>query len=342
MPTTLTIPTYPDHQNVGVVRDTQGKESPITTAQAWAVRRDHILGHLQEVMGPLPGAERRVLPNVEVVETTREAGYTRMKVRYTSGPGEVVPAWLLVPLETEQKPDVKLPAMLCLHQTVKVGKDEVVGLGGDIHRRYALELTQRGYVTIAPDYPTFGEHQIDVYEFGYVSASMKAIWDNLRAVDVLQGLRYVDAGRIGVIGHSLGGHNSIFTALHDQRLKAVVSSCGFNSFPYYYQGNIAGWSHRGYMPRLRSRYGLDLKRVPFDFPELIAALSPRPFFTNSPLRDANFEVEGVRVCMAAAERIDELLGVKGRCKAVYPDVEHDFPPQIREQAYAFLDEILKR
>ena len=86
----------------------------------------------------------------------------------------------------------------------------------------------------------------------------------------------------------------------------MVSSCGFNAFPFYYKGNIAGWSHQGYMPRLRARYGLDLKQVPFDFPELIAALAPRAFFTSSPLHDANFEVEGVRACIAAARPVYEL------------------------------------
>ncbi len=38
------------------------------------------------------------------------------------------------------------------------------------------------------------------------------------------------AKRIGVIGHSLGGHNAIFTATFDERLKAVVTSCGFTGF----------------------------------------------------------------------------------------------------------------
>ena len=84
----------------------------------------------------------------------------------------------------------------------------------------------------------------------------------LRAVDLLCSLPEVDPARIGVIGHSLGGHNAIFVALFDDRLKAVVSSCGFNDFRHYYKGNIAGWSHKGYMPRLREVYHLDLDRVP--------------------------------------------------------------------------------
>ena len=191
--------------------------------------------------------------------------------------------------------------------------------------------------TIAPDYPNFGEYQGDVYAMGYASASMKAIWNNIRAVDVLTERPDVDAGRIGVIGHSLGGHNAIFTALFEPRIKAIVSSCGFNAFPDYFRGDIAGWSHSGYMPRLRTRYGLDLHKVPFDFPELIGALAPRAFFTNSPLHDTNFAVEGIRVCLAAARPIYALLGEPDQLQGIFPDAGHAFPSSSRQAAFAFLD-----
>ncbi len=331
-------PPYPDHTKLLVVRDSRGEEFPVTTPVDWEVRRAHILAHLQEVMGPLPGGERRVRLDPRVVETVDDGSYIRKKVTYASEPGDRVPAWLLLPKNI--KPGERRPAMLCLHQTTAIGKDEPIGLGGKENLRYAKELAERGYVALAPDYPNFGEHKVDVYALGYASASMKAIWDNQRGTDYLQSLNEVDPEKIGVIGHSLGGHNSIYTALFDSRIKAVVSSCGFNSFPHYYQGNITGWSHRGYMPRLKDVYGLDLKRVPFDFPELIGALAPRGFFTNSPLRDANFEVEGVRVCIASAIPVYELLKSADRIRAVYPDAEHDFPPPQRHQAYEFLDALL--
>ena len=121
----------------------------------------------------------------------------------------------------------------------------------------------------------------------------------------------------------------------------MVSSCGFNAFPLYYKGNIAGWSHKGYMPRLRELISSTCQKVPFDFPELIGALAPRAFFTNSPLHDANFEVEGVRVAIAAARPVYELLGVPDRLTAVYPDAQHTFPQAVREQAYEFLDRQLR-
>lgn len=340
--TRSTLPIYPDHTRLLVVRDAEGGERPVQSPADWAVRREHILGHLQEVMGPFPGAERRVDLDWKILSSHKEKGYVRYKIDFQSEPGDRVPAWLLIPDAPEgaTKP-VRRPAMLCLHQTVEIGKDEPAGLGKNPNLKYARELAERGYVTIAPDYPNFGEYKRDVYAMGYASASMKAIWNNTRAVDLLVSLPEVDPERIGVIGHSLGGHNAIFTALFEPRIKAVVSSSSFNAFPYYYKGDITGWSHKGYMPRLRETYQLDLKKVPFDFPELIAALAPRPFFTNSPLHDDNFEVEGVRVCLDAARPVYRLFHAEDDLQAVHPDAEHSFPPESRKAAYEFLDRRLK-
>ncbi len=271
---------------------------------------------------------------------TKEGEFIRKKISFATEPGDRVPAWLLIP-DRVRTPADKYPAVLCLHQTTAIGKDEPAGLGPNLELAYARELAERGYVTLAPDYPNFGEYKINVYDLGYSSATMKAIWNNLRAIDLLCDLEEVDPSRIGVIGHSLGGHNAIFTAVHDRRIKAVVSSCGFNVFPAYYKGNIAGWSHQGYMPRLQTRYKLDLEKVPFDFPELIAALAPSAFFTSSPLRDANFEVEGVRTCIRAARPVYELEHAAQRLVAIYPDAEHSFPRPARLEAYRFLDRFLK-
>lgn len=334
-------PSYPDHARLLVVRDGEGRERPVRDRNDWEVRRAHILAHFQEVAGPLPGGERRVPLDLRVVSEQKEAGYVRRKITFAVEPGDRVPAWLLIPVDEAGVPKSRRPAMLCLHQTVPIGKDEPAGLGGKPDLHYAAELARRGYIAIAPDYPGFGEYKVDVYAMGYASATMKAIWNNRRAVDLLGTMAEVDVDKIGVIGHSLGGHNAIFTALFEPRISAVVSSCGFNAFPHYFQGNIAGWSHRGYMPRLRDRYQLDPAKVPFDFPELIGALAPRAFFTNSPLHDANFEVEGVRVAIDAARPVYELLGVPDRLVAVYPDAEHTFPQSVRERAYEFLDRYLR-
>src|SRR6476661_6262726 len=94
------------------------------------------------------------------------------------------------------------------------------------------------------------------------------------------------------------------------------------------------------MPLLREKYHLDPKRVPFDFYEVVAALAPRAFFSSSPLHDDNFSVEGVRKAEKAARPVFELLGSGDNLKVVYPDSAHDFPPEARQRAYAFIDKAL--
>ncbi|MEM7233747.1 MAG: alpha/beta fold hydrolase [Planctomycetota bacterium] len=320
--------------------DRDARLQEINTPEEWATRRKEVLEGLQLATGKLPS--RTNLPPLDLKESKREEGhgFTKRSISFTSGDGDRVPAHLYVPRRI--KPGNRLPAMLALHPTSPIGKDVVAGLGLP-NRQYAVELAQRGYVVIAPDYPSFGE--LKDYDFAgdrYESGTMKGIVNHMRSVDLLQSLPYVDDERIGVIGHSLGGHNAIFAAVFDERLKVVVSSCGWTPFHDYYGGKIAGWTSDRYLPKLREVYGLDPDRVPFDWDEVIAALAPRPFFTSSPLRDANFDVVGVMRTIPRARAIYKLLGAENAIQLRAPNCEHDFPPNVRRQAYAFVDRALKQ
>ncbi len=332
-------PLYPDKTKLLVIRDGEDRERPVKTRADWERRREHILANMQLVMGPLPPDDRKVPLDVKVVEETREKEYVRKKITFAVEKGDRVPAYLFLPLGGKGK----RPAMLCLHGTQqKLGSAVVAGLQGETNdRAYAVHLVKRGFVTLAPTYVNMGDYKFDVYGKGYASATMKAIWNHMRAVDLLVSLPEVDAERIGCIGHSLGGHNSMFVAVFDKRIKCVVSNCGFCSFPRYYKGNLAGWSHDGYMPRIRSVYGLKPEKMPFDFPEIVAALAPRPFLASAPVKDHNFDVDGVKECIAAARPVYELLGAKEKLAANYPDCDHNFPPEVRKVAYDWLDKWLK-
>jgi predicted dienelactone hydrolase len=149
----------------------------------------------------------------------------------------------------------------------------------------------------------------------------------------------VDDDRIGAIGHSLGGHNALFLAAFDWRIKAVITSCGFNSFYKYAGGDLTGWSHDGYMPRIATRYGNDPKQMPFDFTEVLAAVAPRPVFVNAPLQDGNFELSGVHDCLIAARPVYQLFQAGENLVAIHPDCGHAFPLSARRTAYAWLDQV---
>jgi hypothetical protein len=331
-------PTYSDHSRLLVVRDGAGGERPVRSPADWATRRGHILTAMQKVMGPIPAAKQMVPLDPRVIEEVSTDAYVLKKMTIAVEAGDRLPLYLLVP----KRPTGKMPAILCLHPTDRaLGKDVVAGRGAKSDLHYAVHLAERGYVTLAPDYVNMGEYRFDPYAHGYASATMKGIWNHMRCVDLLRSMPDVDGERIGAIGHSLGGHNSMFLAAFDTRVKCVVSSCGFCSFPTYMKGDLTGWSHAGYMPRIRTDFGRDPAKMPFDFPEVVAALAPRPFLACAPVGDSNFDVQGVKDCLAAAGPVYDLLGAGNRLRGVYPDAGHDFPPPARQAAYEWLDLWLK-
>jgi pimeloyl-ACP methyl ester carboxylesterase len=339
-----TPPLYPNHADLSYYLNPEGVRVPIRTPADWEHRRADILAGMEEVMGPLPRPKAPVPLDIQVIEEHRGDGYIRRKLAYhTDDPTRRVRAWLLLPINDASKSAaLKRAAILCLQQTTKNGKDSPVGLTDRPTLHYALELAKRGYVTLSPDYPSFGESSD--YDFDadtYPSGSMKAVYDNTRAVDVLQSLPEVDANRIGCIGHSLGGHNGLFTAAFEPRIKAVVTSCGFTSFRKYKNGDLTGWSGPRYMPLIAARYNNSPEKMPFDFPEVLAAIAPRAIFIVSPLHDDNFDNSGVRDCLSAAQPIFKLLGHPENLQAVHPDAEHDFPDAERKQSYEFLATALK-
>jgi len=327
---------YADHTDLTFTLDRKGTKTPIRTVPDWEVRRGHILDNMALVMGPFPSQLRRVPLDVKEIEQVKVGDLIRRKVTYQSDPNGRVSAYIFLPSE---KPAKKLPAILALHQTTKLGKDEPAGLGIK-DMAYGLELAQRGYVVIVPDYPSFGEHKYDFAEDrGYVSGSMKAVWDNVRALDLLGTLPEVDMERVGVIGHSLGGHNAMFTALFDTRLKAIVSNCGFSSMR---KDDVPSWSGKSYMPRIKSEFANDVAKLPFDFHEVVAAFAPRAFLAIATDKDDDFDVTGVQDVLAAAGVVYKLHGVSDRLAGHYPKAVHSFPADARKVAYDFLDKHLKK
>jgi pimeloyl-ACP methyl ester carboxylesterase len=328
-----------DHSDLSYFLLTDNMHARINTPEDWQHRRRQILFGMQEVMGPLPHPKSPIALDAKTIEEHKEDGYIRRKIAYhTDDPKQLTHAWLLIPTSGTA---TKHPAILCLHQTTPNGKDSPVGLTDRPALHYAKELSKRGYVTISPDYPSFGESKD--YNFdadNYTSGTMKAIYDNTRAIDLLQSLPEVDPNRIGCIGHSLGGHNTLFTAAFDQRIKAAVTSCGFTSFHKYKGGDLKGWTSPRYMPLIKTKYKLSPDQMPFDFAEVIAAIAPRAVFVNAPLHDDNFDNSGVHDVLDAARPIYKLLGHPERLQAVYPDCAHDFLDAERMQAYKFLDETL--
>lgn len=341
-PRSISARSYPDHTDLSVVKDETGELRPIATAEDWQRRRADILEAMQWVMGRLPSEHELAPLEVEVRDREDFPGFERQLLTYRVAMGQEVTAHLYLPkphIGTEViGPDGKRPAVLALHPTSAIGKLVVAGDGPRANRNYAVELADRGYVVLAPDYPSFGElTDYDFHTDAYLSGTMTAIVNHRRGVDLLIERAEVAPGRIGAIGHSLGGHNSMFVGVFDPRIQAVVSSCGWDPFHYYYGGKLAGWASDRYMPRIRELHGLDPDQMSFDFPEVAAAIAPRGFFSCSPLRDSNFDAKGVQAAELSIREVYRRLGAEDAFVVRYPDADHDFPIETRQEAYRFLD-----
>ncbi|EON77956.1 putative protein-signal peptide and transmembrane prediction [Lunatimonas lonarensis] len=323
-------------------RSLKAETHDVSNLIQWQEKREEVLKNMEKIMGPLPSREALAPPSVDYLDTLATEGFIRYTIAYEAHPGFRVPAFLYIPTNT--KP-LGIPAILALHSTGDPGKKIVDGQTPMENRAVARELATRGYVVLAPDYPSFGDlSDHDFSTDGFESATMLAIWNHMRGVDLLQELPEVDATRIGVIGHSLGGHNAIFVGAFDERIQVIVSSCGWTPFDYYdigeeaskrYGGRLGPWAQDRYMPRIREY--LPTGKLPFDFPDILATLVPRAFFSNSPMGDANFSVEGVKQGIQEVKPLFEFLDIPGNLEVHFPDAGHDFPADTRVAAYMFMD-----
>lgn len=335
-------PWYDNRHDLLWYQDHDGELRPVQSEQDWTRRVNHIRASMERVMGRLP--DKSPLPlEMTTGETTRLRHYTRQHVTFVVERGDRLSGWLLIPHEASEQE--RCPAMICLPGSSAPGKDTPAGLTASADRAYGQELAERGYVCLVLDYPLLhtAEYKTDPYALGYDSATMKGIVNHRRGIDLLQSLPYVDANSIGVIGHSLGGHNALFLGVFDPRVRAIVSSCGFNVFAKHNRGDVRAWSSRYYMPRIRTDYGDNPAKIPFDFTEVLAALAPRPVFVNAPLHDApDFEVSGVQDCFNAAIPVyRNVFNAADRLEVRHPDAGHAFPAAERQAAYAFLDRHLR-
>jgi len=334
-----------DRTNLLLFHNAKGEVLSVKSVGDWKKRRAEILRGMQEIMGPLPGKEKRCPLDVQIEEEVDCGDYVRRFLTYAAEPGSRVPAYLLIP-KAALNGKVKTRAILCLHQTHRLGQKVVVGLGDSPNDEYGVELVRRGYVCLAPAYPLLANYQPDLKAFGYQSGTMMAIWNNIRGLDLLESLPFVKRGKFGAIGHSLGGHNAIFTAAFDDRIKVIASSCGFDSFSDYYDGTPdvwkpeRGWCQTRYMPKLLDYVGR-LSEIPFDFHELIGALAPRHVFINAPLGDTNFKWRSVDAIVRSAQPVFELHRASRNLRVEHPDCSHSFPREMREMAYKLFDQNLK-
>jgi len=305
----------------------------VRTPADWARRRQEILKAWHGLLGAWPPLLEK--PAIETLAQEHRETFTQKKVRLPIATGCLWEGYLLVP-------DAKgpIPAVLVVYYDPENG----AGLGKQPLRDFGYQLTKRGFVTLSIGWPRAlcDENRQRVQPLSmlaYVAANCHR---------ALAGLTEVDAGRIGVVGHSFGGKWAMFAACLYERF-----ACGAWSDPGVAfdekRGNVNYWDpwYLGFEPGRERKTGLPTKENPAigayrtlreqgrDLHELQALMAPRPFLVSGGAEDGPQRWRALNHPLA----VNRLLGLTDRV-AMTNRSGHSPTTESNEQLYTFFEHFL--
>jgi hypothetical protein len=322
---------------------TDGVETPEAWAAHKAILKQRFLDLLRDDHKP----DRPPLDLTVHEEVVVDDVYRRQLVSYSVEEGERAHAYLGIPLDCPPQ----APAIVALHGTYAEGAKRAAGLVDNPDKAYLDHLCRRGYIVIAPEHFVSGHRTPPEgpYETGRFyekhpewTAVGKFTYEHSIAIDVLETLPEVDRENIGALGHSLGGHGTIFLAAYDERIAAAACNCGASFFRH--NPHFADWSRDRwyiYFKPLREGF-LRNELPPIDFHEIIALIAPRPFLDLSGLNDGVPGTQRQRVLMLTeVMRPYELEGAPENFGFYVHGRGHSVAHESRELMYGWMDTHLK-
>jgi hypothetical protein len=305
--------------------DSAGRK--VETLEGWQQRRAELRKAWLDFLGALKAARPR--PKLEVVQEDRPEGCIRQLVRYESEPGIAVEGYLLKP----SKQDGPRPGVVALHSTVNFTIRQPAGLEGKPEDYFGLKLAQRGFVAFCPKcflWVGEGDYNDKVARFEQrnpgAKGMAKMLCDAMLAVDVLAGLTEVDSKRLGAVGHSLGGKETLYLAAFDERIKAAVSSEGGVGIRF------SNWDAPWYLSKEVNEKGFAREHH-----EVLALVAPRAF-----LLLGGGDADGAHSWpfIEAALPVYRLYGGAPRVGLFNHQKGHSVPPEAEKRLYEWFEAYL--
>ena len=266
--------------------------------------------------------------------TISEEKYTITKLIYQSRPGIYVTGLLYRP----RKLRGKLPAVLQMHGHNPEGKF------GRNPQEAALALVLKGYVCLSVD--AIGVYErantcCQVENHGNVQGGAvlnigetlmgQQVVDNMRGIDLLRSLPFVDKKAIGAVGASGGGNQTMWLAAMDERVCAAMPIVSVGSFESYVYGMNC-------MCELLPD-GLTFTEIS----GVLALIAPRFLRISNALYDCNhdFSVAEMLKSYHPVERIYWMLGLPQNISFNVADRVHGLHDRQRESLLGFFAMALK-
>ncbi|HHT26158.1 MAG TPA: hypothetical protein GXZ82_02760 [Firmicutes bacterium] len=321
---------------------------PSTTPDDWPEIRQSIYQRIVDSFGepslPLPTEKAAY----EEIERYEKYGLTHIRLRYHMIGDEWNEGICVVPADVS--PERPAPAVLVCHGSNLVkGKHGMLDLEGRPNRAYAVELAQRGYVTLSVDQPGFGpvlqhttQEQItkDFYQrHPRWSLTGWRIHAHKRALEVLEQLPFVQGPCFGAMGHSLGGYAVLCLMALDERVAVGVTSTGVSPNLYNVYRSIT--VHRLHEPQFADAVAKSRGHMPWEKQEMIALCAPRALLMIEPFYDPyNPYIIPTFESMAKAAEVYKLLSAQEKISTVIHGDGHDTITDIRNYCYGWFDRFL--
>lgn len=318
-----------------------------TTREEWDEIRQRLKVRITENLGKSPVSLTPSPARYEEIERYEEYGLTHIKIKYHVYDNEWAYAIIILPQDIEKQG--KAHAIATIHGTNKLGKYSMMSPDKSPRRVYALELANRGYVTISPDQFGFGEameaeEEKEKYESFYQhypewSITGRRLLAHIRVLDVLDSLDYVMHDGYGAIGNSLGGQAAFYLAGMDERIKAAFVSTGIsphasNAYRIVHKQN----SIHPYEAKMLEANG----KSPWELNELMGLCAPRAVLFSEPFNDPyNPFIQPVIDCVKSAHKVYSLLGEPEKLALYIHGDGHDTVGEVRNFAYSWLEKFLK-
>lgn len=302
----------------------------------WGERRKEILARWTDLMGlwpPLLGQ-----PRMEWLEETARENFRQRRLRLEIAPDQLEEAYLLVP-----EGDGPFPAVVIPYYEPKSS----IGLGSEL-RDFGYQLTKRGFVTLSIGSPGGSAREPKMSQAACQPLSFLA-YVAANSYNALASLPYVDAKRIGIVGHSYGGKWAMFASCLYEKFACTAWSDGgivfdetrpnVNYWEPWYLGLDSAHHRKPGVPKEENprtgAYKIMIEKG-HDLHELHALMAPRPFLVSGGSED---QPERWRA-LNHARAVNQLLGFTNRV-AMTNRESHTPTAESNEQIYLFFEHFLK-
>lgn len=300
------------------------------TREEWEQYRFHLKDEVIKKTGFT--INHQLALNMKESGSTQMEGYTVKNIIFQVQPDIYATANLYIPDGKGPFPGVVVMSGHSING--RLGSTQALGFG----------LALNGYVAISIDPWGAGERTTTYGTFEYHGANLGAalmnigeslmgrqIIDNMRGVDLLCSLPFVDPEKIGATGASGGGNQTMWLAAMDERVKAAVPVVSVGTFESYVMGNNCVCETLIDGLTFTEESGI------------LALVAPRALLISNGLKDANtaFYPSEMLRSYTNTMPVFEMYNANNKFSHLIFDGPHSYPMETREAMLDLFNRYLK-